>query len=210
MGKGLVVKVFAKKIGMTQVYDKSGKHEAVTVLGLLSTKPCKFKTKEGDGYNSVIYGLYENSKPARKSIANQFGRFGEELVKVVEERVNDGDASKIEIGKEINTDNFDEGMKVSVVAISKGKGFAGTVKRHGFNTGPKTHGSHNYRQPGSIGDTGPQRVVKGKKMAGHMGFERNTIKNVSVIRLEKEKNRIYVSGPIPGANKSIVIIVKND
>ena len=121
MGKGLVVKVFAKKIGMTQIYDEFGKHVAVTVLDLLPTKTCRVKTKGNEGYGSVIYGLYDVSRPARKSVINQFGRYGERLVKVVEDKIDENDISKIEIGKEIKADSFEEGKKISVIAISKGK-----------------------------------------------------------------------------------------
>lgn len=107
---------------------------------------------------------------------------------------------------EISKTVFVQDDIVSVTATSKGKGFAGTVKRHHFHLGPKTHGSDNYRRPGSIGDTGPQRVVKGKKMAGHLGHRQTTIKNRKIILSNADKGELLIAGPIPGPNKGLVKI----
>jgi large subunit ribosomal protein L3 len=115
-----------------------------------------------------------------------------------------------ELGATLDASVFKEGDKITVYGVSKGKGFAGTVKRHHFNTGPKTHGSNNYRQPGSIGPTYPQRTILGRRMAGHMGSENIKLKNVEIIRVEKQENRVWVNGSIPGANKTEVMIEKND
>ncbi len=205
------MKAFARKIGMTHVYRENGQHTSVTVLELLPTKLCKVKGQDKEGYSGAVYGLFDIAKTARKSILNQYGDVKDGLVKVVEERLEDNTVHEgMKLGETVGIDKFNEGDSVNIVSTSKGKGFAGTVKRHGFNTGPKTHGSHNYRQPGSIGDTGPQRVVLGKKMAGHMGAIRKTFKNIEILRVEKDKNRIYLSGPVPGPNKTIVVVGKND
>jgi large subunit ribosomal protein L3 len=114
--------------------------------------------------------------------------------------------TEVNVGDKVDLSKFQVGEKVVVSATSKGKGFAGTVKRHNFNTGPKTHGSNNYRQPGSIGSAYPQRVVKGVRMAGHMGHEKVTVKNLIVAQIDMENNVIYIRGAVPGPSKGFVSI----
>lgn len=205
------MKTFARKIGMTQVYDKNGRHCAVTVLELLKTRVCAIKRSTDSHQGAVVYGLFDHGKQANKSTRYQFKEQSEGLVRVIEEKIKPNeDSEDIKLGEKITKSSFQEGSEITAFSRSKGKGFSGTVKRHGFQTGPKTHGSHNYRQPGSIGDTNPARVVKGKKMAGHMGFENKTTKNLEVIKIENDRERIWIKGALPGPNKSIVILEKHD
>ena len=199
------MKVFAKKIGMTQVYDERGFHTAVTILQLKQCVVLGGRSMNKDGYLGRIVGEIADGFVAKKSVAGQFKNFPG-VKRVKEEKISSED--QIEIGKKINSDDFVIGDKLIVYGVSKGKGFAGTVKRHSFNTGPKTHGSNNYRQPGSIGPTYPQRTILGRRMAGHMGADNIKLKQIKVIRIEKEINRIWVKGSVPGANKSEVILEK--
>lgn len=198
---------FAKKVGMTHYYDDKGVHQVATVLELQKTICAGERTQDKDGYEAKIYALSAEKDPNKHSVAGQFKEI--ENVKRLKE-LKDDKSEAFESGKEVVIGSFAEGDKITLRGISKGKGFAGTVKRHSFNTGPKTHGSNNYRQPGSIGDTGPGHVVKGKKMGGRMGFTNVKIKLVSICKVEAEKNRIWVKSPVPGANKSTIIIEKND
>lgn len=199
--------MFATKIAMTQVFSEDGRLTPVTVLQLKKNVVCGVRTKQKDSYDAVIIGQISEKSKTRKSLAGQFEKI-ENVKKVREIKATEEMLEQFKPGNEIGIESLKENDEIKIYGISKGKGFAGTVKRHSFNTGPKTHGSHNYRQPGSIGDTGPQHVVKGKKMAGHMGHENVTVKSVRIVRIEKEKNRIWVKGPVPGANKSEVFIQK--
>ena len=190
--KGFVMLVFAKKIGTTHFYDKENRHTVVTVLELIKTKVKGFRKQEKDGYDALILE----------------GETAKNNHKIRERRIPADKIGEYKEGQELDISMFNEGDRLEIEGRSKGKGFAGVVKRHGFATGPKTHGSHNYRQPGSIGSTYPQRTVKGRKMAGRMGQDKITLRNVKVERIEKEKGRIWVKGHIPGAPKSLVFIKK--
>lgn len=203
------MKVFAKKIGMSRVFDKAGKSVAVSVVELIKTEIGRIKREKGDGYDAAVYlGLSERSKTS-KPLAGQFKGLDSGIVRISEERTNKSDeGGDIAVGKKISAADFRENDSVSISAVSKGKGFQGTVKRHGFNTGPKTHGSNNYRRPGSIGATTPSRVLKGKKMPGRLGGDRTTLKNIAVVRVEGDRNRLWLKGPIPGANKALFVISK--
>lgn len=199
------MKTFAYKKGMTQIY-KDGSHVAVTVIGLPKSVICSFKTLEKDGYSACVVGLVDEKKKISKPVEGQ-SKNSLKSRKLVECRIDENHELKI---KDDVFEKMDlaEGDKVNVLAKSKGKGFQGTVKRHGFNTGPKTHGSHNYRAPGSIGGGYPQRVVKGQKMPGQMGAQTRTIKNLTIERIDRENREIWVGGSVPGANKQIFIIEK--
>lgn len=199
------MKFFAKKVGMTHLYDEGGSHIPSTILDLQKTVVCGHKEMKGNGYEAVLYALIDEKAKPKKSRSGQFKKI--ENIKEVREQRAEGQ-QKAEIGNEIDVKSLSEGDLLTVFATTKGKGFAGTVKRHKFNTGPKTHGSHNYRQPGSIGDTGPAHVAKGKKMAGQMGNINKTVKDVKVIKIEQNLQRIWVKGAIPGSNNNIVILQK--
>jgi len=204
MMKGLI----GKKIGMTQIFDDTGLAVPVT---LIEAGPCyvtQVRNPETDGYNAVQIG-FEEVKPKRLT-GGQLGhlknnelpplRFLREF-RVKDPQVNEGD--KLEVG-----DVFSVGEQVDVVGTSKGKGFQGAVKRHGFRGGPKTHGqSDRQRATGSIGSTTtPGRVFKGKRMPGHMGFERVTIHNLRVEYVDAERNLLGVRGAIPGPKGGVVMI----
>lgn len=201
--KGLLVKIFATKIGMTHLYDDNAKHIGATVLDIVKTVLISKKTAEKDGYDALILGRTGKETDKKSFIGQLKGISG--INKIIEDR-NSQDNLKEQDAFDISSIN--EGDVFKVKAVTKGKGFAGTVKRHGFATGPKTHGSNNYRQPGSIGPTYPQRVIKGRRMAGKMGNQWTTVKNVVVLRVDAEKSRIFVRGPIPGPNKSSIILSK--
>jgi large subunit ribosomal protein L3 len=204
MIKGLI----GKKIGMTQIFDENGLAVPIT---LIEAGPCyvtQVRNPEKDGYNAVQLG-FEEVKPKRLT-GGQLGhlknnelpplRFLREF-RVKDPQVSEGD--KLEVGEV-----FDVGEQVDVVGTSKGKGFQGAVKRHGFRGGPKTHGqSDRQRATGSIGaTTTPGRVFKGKRMPGHMGFERVTIHNLRVEYVDGERNLIGVRGSIPGPKGGVVMI----
>lgn len=196
------MKVFTIKKGTTHYYDDSGKHKVVSVLGILDTVVAKVEKRSSGSL--VHFALIGKKNKTTKPVKGQYPKTPS-LSRIVTETVED---SSLEEGAQITIADFAVGDKVSLTASAKGKGFAGTIKRYGFKRGPKTHGSRNYRKPGSIGDTGPQRVVKGKKMAGRMGMGKKTIHNVEILKAFKDKSEIWVSGHVPGPRNSITVINK--
>lgn len=203
--------LLAKKVGMTQIFDDNGKRSGVTVLEVGPCIVTGLKTVETDGYSAVQIGFGE-SKNIGKSRAGQLKKSGAKSA-VLREVRTDGvvaeaevENTSLKVGDEIKVDLFTVGENVVVSGISKGKGFAGTIKRHNFHRGPKTHGSHNYRAPGSIGAGYPQHVFKGQKMAGQMGHAKVTIKNQKVAMIDAEKNLLAIVGSVPGPRKGIVMI----
>lgn len=203
--KGMI----GKKIGMTQIFDESGNVIPVTVI---EAGPCyvtQIRTGERDGYSAVQLGFSE-TKPDRltKGQLGHLQKHNLPALKVLREfRVNNEDVD-VEAGSEIKVDVFEEGELVDVIGISKGKGFAGTIKRHNFNRQPKTHGqSDRERAPGAIGMcASPGRTLKGKRMAGRMGNDRVTMQNLQVVRVDPEKNLLAVRGSVPGSKGGIVVI----
>jgi large subunit ribosomal protein L3 len=175
--------ILGQKLGMTRVFDETGKSIAVNKIKLFPCVVSQVKTADKDGYASVQIKAGSLVKDS--------------TVKICEFRVED----EYKVGDKINPE-FVAGDKVTVVANSKGKGFAGTIKRHGFKRGPESHGGNNVREPGSIGGGYPQRVVKGRRMAGHMGATQINVKNLKVIDTDNEI--ILISGAIPGPNKGII------
>jgi large subunit ribosomal protein L3 len=205
--------VIAKKVGMTQIFDANGVRSGVTVLEVGPCVVTALKTIETDGYNAVQIG-YGEAKKLSKTQAGQVKKSGakSKLLKevrtseVVEIQEGEDQTPALKIGDTLGADLFEAGEKVVVTGVSKGKGFAGTIKRHNFHRGPKTHGSHNYRAPGSIGAGYPQHVFKGIKMAGQMGHEQVTIKNQKIAMVDVENNLIAVVGSVPGPRRGIVMI----
>jgi len=180
-----------RKIGMSRIFDLDGKHVAVTLLAGEKGLVSRVKTAESsDGYNAVVVEVASGKK--------------DKPSKYYEFRVSDPENYKT--GMEINVDSFEGNEQVTVCGTGKGKGFAGTIKRHGFHRGPKTHGSHNIRKPGSIGGGYPQRVVPGKKMAGRMGGLSVVTKNLKVVSVDEKEGIIAVSGSVPGPARKIVKI----
>lgn len=198
------MKIFAVKKGTTHYYDDLDKHKVVSILGVLETVAAKVE-KKGD-QSLVHFALLGKKDKTKKPVKGQYPKIAS--ISRIETETLDGEPVKE--GSRLTVDDLESSKVVSISSVTKGKGFAGTIKRHGFKRGPKTHGSRNYRKPGSIGDTGPQRVLKGKKMAGRMGLEKRTLHNVKIVKVIKDKKEIWVSGHIPGAKKSITVITKND
>ncbi|MGN6436169.1 MAG: 50S ribosomal protein L3 [Agriterribacter sp.] len=203
--------IIGKKIGMTSVFNPAdGKQTAVTII---EAGPCvvtQVKTKETDGYNAVQLGFGDkNEKHTTKAEAGHYAKATTPAKKFVKE-FRDYSLEK-NIGETVTLDIFAEGDKVEVVGTTKGKGFQGVVKRHGFSgVGEQTHGQHDrQRAPGSIGNSSDaSRVFKGMRMAGRMGADRVKVKGLKVVKLFPEKNYILVSGAVPGYNGSIVLIQK--
>jgi len=192
------------KQNMTQIFNDEGIVTPVTVISAGPMTAVQVKTKDKDGYESVQFGFGDrnekNIKKAQKGSMKDLGLF-----KWLREfKAVDGN---LEVGSKLDVSTFTEGDVVAVSGISKGKGFQGVVKRHGFAGGRRTHGQkHSEREPGSIGAGGMQRVFKGLRMAGRMGSDRITVKNLKVIRIDAEKNKIYISGAIPGRKGTLLEI----
>ncbi|MCD6163078.1 MAG: 50S ribosomal protein L3 [candidate division Zixibacteria bacterium] len=202
--------LFGFKIGMTRVFDEIGNMVPVTVIQAEPQHVIGIKTKDKDGYNALKIGFGEiRKKLVKKPVAGQFKEAGIEPRRHIREIRTESDVDS-KIGDAINVDIFAAGEKVNVTGISKGLGFQGTVRRHGFKGGPKTHGqSDRLRAPGSIGQSSyPSRVWKGMKMAGHMGNEKVTTKKLLINSVEPEHNLILIRGAIPGKPGGLLKIVK--
>ena len=202
--------LIGKKIGMTHIFDEKGIVIPVTVIEAGPCTVVQVKTPEVDGYSAVQIGFGLN-KNINKPLAGHVKASGA-VPKVLREfdlaevETDNEDTVNIKVGDVIDNSAFEVGQHVTVTGVSKGKGFAGTVKRHNFTTGPKTHGSHNYRAHGSIGSGYPQHVMKGMRMAGQMGSERVTVKNLEIVSIDKENNIIAIKGAVPGPRKGIVVL----
>ncbi len=198
--------LIGRKVGMTQVFQPDGTMVAVSVVEVTPNTVTRLRTDERDGYTAVQLGAGERRK-LTKPLAGQLK--GLPRVRTIREFRLDG-AAEFSVGQRLTVGEiFTEGDLVDITGVSKGQGFAGTVKRHNFSRGPKTHGSDNYRRPGSIGPgTTPGRVYKGLKMGGHMGHERVTIKKLRVVRVDPERNLILVKGTVPGAPGALTFVRK--
>ena len=198
--------LIGRKRGMTQVFQPDGTMVAVSVLEVAPNTVTRLRTPDRDGYTAVQLGTDEKARLS-KPRASQLGDLPS-LGTLREFRVDD--VSTYEVGQTLAVgDVFVEGDLVDVSGVSKGKGFAGHVKRHHFGRGPTTHGSDHHREPGSIGPgTTPGRVYKGVRMAGHMGDEQVTTKKVRVVRADAEKNLLLVKGSLPGARGSLILVKK--
>jgi len=198
--------LIGRKVGMTQVFQDDGTMVAVSVLAIEPNTVTRLRTPDRDGYTAVQIGT-DVVKKLNKPETGQL----KDLPKVAtirEFRVDTVDG--YEVGQKVALgDLFADGDLVDVTGVSKGKSFAGVIKRHNFARGPKTHGSDHHRAPGSIGPgTTPGRVYRGLKMAGHMGDERVTIKKVRVIRTDADRNLLLVKGSLPGARGSLILVKK--
>jgi large subunit ribosomal protein L3 len=208
--------IIGRKVGMTQLFAEDG---TVTPVTVIKAGPCvvvQTKSAGGrDGYNAVQLGLVED-KPVRlknvtKPLRGHFEKTGGGVppTRVLKE-IRLTAEPEAAIGDQIKVDVFADGDKVEVVGRSKGRGFAGTIKRHNFNRGPESHGSMSVRAPGSIGQSAyPSRVIKGTRSSGHMGDERVTIKGLTVAKVDVENNLLMVRGAVPGANGSLVVVKKS-
>ena len=201
--------ILAKKLGMTQIFDETGKVIPVTVIEAGPNAVIQKKTVENDGYEAVQVGFVDlKEKKTNKPTKGHFAKAGVAPKKYIKEFRLD-DVSALNVGDEIKADIFEAGEKVDVAGITKGKGYAGTIKRWGQHRGPMTHGSGYHRGPGSMGMcSDPGRVFKGKRLPGHMGVERVTIQNLTLVKVDAEKNIILIKGGLPGP-KGGLLIVKN-
>jgi large subunit ribosomal protein L3 len=196
--------LITRKVGMTSTISEDGTVQAIT---LLSASPCvitQVKTVETDGYQAVQLG-FETAKNMGKTQAGHFKPAGVQP-KIVREFRIDEITEDIKVGESVSPETFQVGDTVHVTGTSKGKGWAGTLKRHNFHRGRKTHGGRSYRRPGSIGSMYPQRIFKGKRMAGHMGDEQVTVRNLKIALVDTELGVIGVSGAVPGPRKGIVTL----
>jgi large subunit ribosomal protein L3 len=201
--------LITRKVGMTSTIAEDGAVQAVT---LLSASPCvitQVKTADPDGYTAIQIGFEEAKKQnVNKAQEGHFKKAGVEIMpKIVREFRVDEITEDLKVGEHISPEVFSIGDEIDATGTSKGKGWAGTIKRHNFHRQRKTHGGKgNTRQPGSIGSMYPQRIFKGKKMAGHMGHEQVTVKGLKVAFIDTELGVIGVTGAVPGPKKGIVII----
>lgn len=199
--------ILGTKLGMSQIFLEDGRVVPVTVI---EAGPCvvvQKKTVQTDGYDAIQVGFGEKKeKNYNKPQKGHFAKANVPLRKHVKELKLEN-AAEMNVGDEIKADAFEVGESVDVVGISKGKGFAGVIKRHGQHTGPMSHGSGFHRAPGSMGAcSDPSRVMKGKKLPGHMGVERVTVQNLDIVLVDLENNLICVKGSIPGARGGLVVI----
>lgn len=206
----MVEGIIGKKIGMTQIFDENGTVIPVTII---TAGPCAViqkKTKSTDGYAKVQLGFIEDKvlKKANKAKTGHFSKSEIDPTRMLREFRYD-ENSEIKVGDKFSVDLFKVGEKVHISGKSIGKGFAGVIKRWGFHGGKDTHGSMFHRRPGSVGSSAyPSRVLKGKKLPGHMGNSRVTIRNLTIIDTDKENNLLVVKGSIPGSNGGYVFIKK--
>jgi len=200
--------ILGTKIGMTQIFTDEGIAVPVTVIQAGPVTVVQKKTKDSDGYNAIKVGFEDiKEKKLNKPDKGQYAKAGVSAKKTLREfRLDNIDA--YEVGAEIKVqDMFQEGDKVDVTGISKGKGFQGTVKRYGTARGPAAHGSGYHRGVGSMGpNSSPSRVFKGKKLPGHMGVEKVTVQNLAVVRVDAERGLLLVKGAIPGPKGGLVVI----
>ena len=204
--EGMIPGIIGKKIGMSQVFGDNGKAEAVTVI---EAGPClvtQIKTSAKEGYDAVQLGFGTAKKLSKgeQGHLKELGKFRE----LREFRMDN--TAEVKVGDKVDVSQFQAGDVVNVIGVSKGKGFAGVVKRHGFHGGPKTHGqTDRHRAPGAIGaTTSPGRVLKGMRMAGHMGDERVTVKGLKVYKTDPERNLLLVQGAVPGSKNGLLLISK--
>ncbi len=200
--------IVGEKLGMTQVWDDDNTVVPVTALRVAPVRVVQLRTPERDGYSAlaVTYGM-RDARKLTKPLAGQYAAAGVDPgVRIVELRLDD--VGGYEVGQELTADLFDAGELVDVTAVSKGKGFAGAMKRHGFKGQPASHGAHRvHRKPGAIGQCAtPARVFKGTRMAGRMGAEQVTTLNLTVVRADTDQQVLLVRGSVPGPRGGVVIV----
>ena len=196
--------ILGRKVGMTQVFTTEGKLIPVTVVSVEPNTAMQVKTVETDGYNAIQLGVVDkkekNASRASVGHAKKANTTPKRFLKEIR------DCEGYQVGDKVSADVFEVGDIVDVTGTSKGKGFAGTIKRHGQSRGPMAHGSHYHRGPGSLGTMLPKRVLKGKKLPGHMGNVTVTVQNLEIIEVNPAENYILVSGNVPGAKNALVLI----
>ncbi len=202
--------LIGKKVGMIRIFDEEGAAVPVTVIEAGPCAVVQVKTEETDGYAAVQLGFgAKKEKRASGAETGHAAKAGIEAAPRLLREFELGEGEGVELGQEITVDVFEAGDSAKVTGTSKGKGFQGVVKRHGFAGRPATHGHKASRTPGSMGPgTDPSRVIKGKKLPGRMGGARTTLPNVEVVKVDPERNLLFVKGGVPGARNSYVLITK--
>jgi large subunit ribosomal protein L3 len=203
--------LIGRKVGMTQIFGDDGNHLPVTVIQAGPCTVLAVRTRQSHGYDAIQLG-FEAKKKVAKPVAGQFKKVGVDPMRVIREiRLEKSEMLQgYQVGQTVTAELFKPGELVDVVGVSKGKGFQGGVKRHGWYGGDATHGSMFHRAPGSIGaSSDPSRVFPGHRMPGRMGGERNTVLNLPVVRVMPEQHLVLVRGAVPGANGSLVMIRKS-
>jgi large subunit ribosomal protein L3 len=197
--------LLARKVGMTQVFDEAGNLLPVTVMRVDPNVVIAKKTKEADGYASIVVGLDEAKK--NRVTKARAGQFPENITPKKQLRELRDFEKEVAVGDSLGVEVLEGIRYVDVSGVSKGKGFQGVVKRYGFGGGRKTHGSKFHREPGSTGqNTYPARTFKNRKLPGRMGRERVTTLSLKVVKMDKEKQLILIKGPVPGVNKGLVLV----
>ena len=197
--------VIGRKVGMTSIFTEAGESVPVSVVEIEPNTVTALRTSERDGYTAVQLGAGK----ARRLTKPRLGQLKDlpQVATVREFRLDD--ISEYEVGQTLDVSMFADGEIVDVSGVSKGKGFQGTIKRHGFRRGPETHGSDSHRQPGSIGaGTYPGKVFKGTAMAGRMGNDNITVKKMTIVRTDAERNLLLIKGSLPGARNAMVVVRK--
>ena len=198
--------ILGRKIGMTQVFAENGELIPVTVIAANPNVVLQKKTTETDGYNAIQLGFEDKrEKLTNKPEQGHTAKASTTPKRFIRE-IRDADVDGLEVGQEVKVEVFTAGEIVDVTGISKGKGFQGAIKRHGQSRGPMSHGSRYHRRPGSMGPVAPNRVFKGKKLAGRMGGDQVTIQNLEIVQVDAERNLLLVKGNVPGAKKSLVVV----
>lgn len=191
---------------MTQVFAENGELIPVTVIAANPNVVLQKKTTETDGYNAIQLGFEDKrEKLTNKPEQGHTAKASTTPKRFIRE-IRDADVDGLEVGQEGKVEVFAAGEIVDVTGISKGKGFQGVIKRHGQSRGPMSHGSRYHRRPGSMGPVAPNRVFKGKKLAGRMGGDQVTIQNLEIVQVDTERNLLLVKGNVPGAKKSLVVV----
>jgi large subunit ribosomal protein L3 len=196
--------IITRKLGMTSTIAEDGAVQAVTLLSVGDNTVIQHKTDEKDGYTAVQVGA-ETAKKLSKSVAGHV-KNSKVMPKIIREFRVDEITEDLNVGEKVSADVFSVGDTVHVTGTTKGKGWAGTIRRHNFHRGRKTHGGRSYRRPGSIGSMYPQRIFKGTRMAGQLGHDQVTVRNLKVAMIDLENNVIGVTGAVPGPRKSIIIV----
>ncbi|MGG0668494.1 50S ribosomal protein L3 [Sporosarcina koreensis] len=198
--------ILGRKVGMTQIFAENGDLIPVTVIEAAPNVVLQKKTNETDGYEAIQLGFDDKreklaNKPEKGHVAK-----AETAPKRFIREFRGLDVAGYEVGQEVKVDTFAEGDIVDITGVSKGKGFQGVIKRHGYSRGPMSHGSRFHRAPGSLGAVDGQRVFKGKKLPGRTGGDTITIQNLEIVRVDAERNLLLVKGNVPGARKSLITV----
>jgi large subunit ribosomal protein L3 len=196
--------LIARKLGMTSTINENGVVEAVTLLSVDNHTVISHKTNEKDGYTAVQVGTGENKKLGKSQAGHV--KAAKVMPKIIREFRIEDIPEELSVGANYSTDVFSVGDEVQATGLTKGKGWAGTIRRHNFHRGRKTHGGRSYRRPGSIGSMYPQHIFKGTRMAGQLGHTQITIKGLKVAIVDADKGIIGVTGSVPGPRKSLIVL----